>query len=877
MEDEMFKKQILYNLIISIEKDFIENLNEKLNIIDISEKVICSVKNVKDCDLNNLKSILTGCNLQLFIEICNYNKNKLGIKNNEYIFLNKTLTQIIPVRNNVMHPRPLQPYDYCKTVQCSYDIIKELKFINWKNTLKVNKLIEQKKYDCLIKIPEQHSDIIDNIPIRTDFDDTSFIGRKKEIGEIKEKLNKRNVNILSIIGDGGIGKTAITLKLLKEIKEDFDSQFKIIIWVTLKTTHLNGFEFDEIEGAIKNSDQMFLKLEEFIGGDDPRNEIIEISKAYKTLFVLDNLETLNTYEIASFLDELSEYAKILITSRIGLGEMEHRYRLKGLSDDEVIEYFNRLLEINGMKDYFTDFEKKKYAIEDFSSNPLAIKWFVKGIKQGFNPEELASKKNDVVNFCMSDVYNKLPSQAKKILDYIVLYSEDMKYSELIYFLNYNSKDYINIRDAINELNKSNFIDNEKWSKKMELSLPPFAKEYLNNQSLYDAKSKENLKHKQQKLNSFIQNLQIKNNNSSPKNIWNLSTDFSNKDEIISALYLIEALRIFKNKELTNANELIDIAEMVNDNYFECNRVRAYINASINPQKTFREIKVALSKCKNNSDVLKVQMLHIQHLLRLNCYEKAIEILNELKCKEYNVNDLICVKLELIKTYNACGRFDEAQKIADEININIIEKDSDKNTYLCRAADILKKKSNILDFKDNDLKIKLLKEAIDILLKAEKPDKYIYNNLADCISFLCYHLYNNEICAYISDFLSKYYNVIYKTENYSKFIDRFYRNRNNIKNDQVNISFNKYLIDLNYINKEIKDLGDNKGIITNVKSGFGFFKNRNYPSGVYFKFNSNTTYCVGDIINFKSVVMCEKGPMVNNYSVNGHISDLKKIS
>lgn len=97
-----------------------------------------------------------------------------------------------------------------------------------------------------------------------------------------------------------------------------------------------------------------------------------IAKQFYTLLVLDNLETINTEDVRDFLDEFTEYGKVIITSRIGLGEMEHRYFLQGLSDSDLLQYVNTLLDLYNKTNYLSQEEKVTYTKEELHSNPLAI-------------------------------------------------------------------------------------------------------------------------------------------------------------------------------------------------------------------------------------------------------------------------------------------------------------------------------------------------------------------------------------------------------------------------------------------------------------------------------------------------------------------------
>ena len=185
---------------------------------------------------------------------------------------------------------------------------------------------------------------------------------------------------------------------------------------------------------------MYNQLASVVGADSSKNVeeyIIELAKNFNTLFVLDNLETINTSEIKDFLEEFTEYGKVLITSRIGLGEMEHRYKLGGLDNTDVMEYTDTLLSLYGFEGMFSNTEKYDIAVKQLHSNPLAIKWFVRCLYNGQTVDNVLAHKEDIINFCMSNVYEKLSDKAHEVLNIMVVAGVDLSYAELMYYLDCN--------------------------------------------------------------------------------------------------------------------------------------------------------------------------------------------------------------------------------------------------------------------------------------------------------------------------------------------------------------------------------------------------------------------------------------------------------
>lgn len=77
--------------------------------------------------------------------------------------------------------------------------------------------------------------------------------------------------------------------------------------------------------------------------------------------------------------------------------MEHRYKLTGLNETDVLEYVDILLELYGFSCYYTDERKKEIFIEQLHSNPLAIKWFVKCLYAKFEWHLNSSEQDELSN------------------------------------------------------------------------------------------------------------------------------------------------------------------------------------------------------------------------------------------------------------------------------------------------------------------------------------------------------------------------------------------------------------------------------------------------------------------------------------------------
>lgn len=853
------RKAAMYEMLMALENDFISNIYEKLCIEDLPAVIIESSNKSGVVDM--FLSILQGIDLQEYIEICNKNLVKLHMGRNEKDFLNKEFVKIIPIRNNVMHPRPLGIFDYVIVETIFNGIEEQIPIFEWKCVKDIKKKIENHPEE--LRLPpaclRKSETIIENIPVSVDFEDTSFIGRKREIGELKEKLNKRHVHILSIIGDGGIGKTAIAIKLLYDMLDDPNCKFELILWTSLKTNELNNYEFKEIDNAITTTSGMYEKLAEFVGRndiDDTREYIIKLAKEFNMLLVLDNLETINTDDIKEFLDEFIEYGKVIVTSRIGLGEMEHRYKLNGLDDNDVIDYMNALLELYGFESIMSDKRKKDIAINQLYSNPLAIKWFVRCLYNGDDVDTILKNKSELAMFCMSNVYEKLSPRAHEVLDVLLTANRDMTFAELMYYLDYGVGEYKDISYAINDLVKCNFVDDELFRLHEKVSITNFAKEFLRlsfieNKELLDAyRKKEGL------LRAFVQK-QLQNKESKPYALKTFCITESEPDRVVAAYLLDQAIRLFEEKKINEAMDKVDLAKKITPNFYQCNKIAAYIYGSTSIEKAKEEYRIAIQCCEEPKDITMAHISYAGYLLRCNDYNGSLEQLE--LAKKFSETDDVHIAFEKAKVCACIGKYNEAYETLNEVNTNELTA-KQKNVYYTRKADIKRREAENYDFRDIDKKVILVREAFDILEECEEPDPGIRNYMNVLAKMLSFIHYYDPAMILLRDELRKHYYDMRKDSFYKDFVENMSKNLEYVRNESVRKEISRYIIDFN---SKFTQLKENEGIVTmvNYEKKYAFFRNSENRQGVYFRLTPKLIKVkLGSIVIFGRVIDEKRGKM-----------------
>lgn len=304
------------------------------------------------------------------------------------------------------------------------------------------------------------SSIPNNIPIPDYEYEGGFVGRNEDIHKVINLLKSRR-DVITISGAGGVGKTALALRIIQHILEKNDPVFDGIVWLSAKEAQLTYLGIEEIEPTLKNYEELLDTVFEVMGFGDPRDSLEQKEADTNTIFdlhdciliVIDNLETITDERIIDFILDPHPNIKILITSRRGLGQVERRHELRQLKEKEAIHLFRQISRDKNIENLaqldngvIRDYVKK------VSCYPLSIKWVIGQVAIGRDInvviDEIIETTSDISRFCFDQIYSSLSQPAKRTLCTLSAFDEPPAAGVLSYVANLDKE---NFEDGLREL------------------------------------------------------------------------------------------------------------------------------------------------------------------------------------------------------------------------------------------------------------------------------------------------------------------------------------------------------------------------------------------------------------------------------------------
>ncbi len=303
-------------------------------------------------------------------------------------------------------------------------------------------------------------------------DTVTFYGRTQELDTLTQWIVNEHCRMIALLGMGGLGKTALSVRLAQTLKPEFD----YIIWRSLRETPKLSTLLDSIIKFLSNQ-------EEINNTGDIHEKIaclIEHFRSCRCLLILDNFESIladgmqeqyrDEYQEYSILiqriGELQHQSCLVITSRIkpqeiAVQEGEHlpirSLLLHGLENQEAIK-------VLADKRLFGSDEEMQQLIGLYSGNPLALKivsTFIQDLFSGniaeFLSQEIALTPFVGIESLLDKQFNHLSALEQEIMYWLAINREPVSVNEL--FDDISEKPiYIDVINALEKLKRSSLIE-----------------------------------------------------------------------------------------------------------------------------------------------------------------------------------------------------------------------------------------------------------------------------------------------------------------------------------------------------------------------------------------------------------------------------------
>lgn len=289
--------------------------------------------------------------------------------------------------------------------------------------------------------PSLQGRVLQNLPQR---DCGKFIGREKEIKEIVERLRPyphSQYHIATIYGIGGVGKSALALEIAHRYLFNYEQlptteRFEAIIWVSAKETILTAEGIKSRPQSIRTLSDIYaaiaatLQREEITRALDEEEQANTVRRLlsrqdFRTLLILDNLETIDDEKVIAFIKELPAPTKVIVTTRHYI-DAPFPIHLLGMPRQDADELITQECEKKGIILSSADIESLFIRTAGI---PLAIVWSLALMGIGYKIEavleKLGNAEEDISRFCFGEILEAICQKpAYKILLSLALFTTD---------------------------------------------------------------------------------------------------------------------------------------------------------------------------------------------------------------------------------------------------------------------------------------------------------------------------------------------------------------------------------------------------------------------------------------------------------------------
>ena len=400
-------------------------------------------ESVKTSNLSQVRDLLEHSDFPDLFDIVKYKKkSKLFLPESETEEIDYYNAKLYTLRNLIAH----KPYSFNirnldDLSECAEWVIK-IAGSTSSRLVEVKNGIEDEPEKYAQPIPEEfivdtrkqsQYKITNNFPPMDYEYDGGFVGRRKERQDLKRRLlDKRIHPVITVSGAGGVGKTALAHYVCEDVLTNHPEAFDGLVWISAKRDRLTVTGIEEIEPTAQTFEEVLDAILSTFGFSEYIDHALEDKKQtiqdividdtkYGILLVIDNLETIvHDQSLIEYLKDIPLPHKVLITSRIGLGEIERRINIEEMSPGDAVELFRVIAREKSVKGLAQlPSETIKAYVKRMSSYPLVIKWVIgqAAVSKDFDRlvQNINSTDSDISKFCFEYIFDRMLSQESKLV------------------------------------------------------------------------------------------------------------------------------------------------------------------------------------------------------------------------------------------------------------------------------------------------------------------------------------------------------------------------------------------------------------------------------------------------------------------------------
>ncbi len=518
--------------------------------------------------------------------------------------------EIIPIRNRVMHGRPLRSGDFDTAVS----ILGAFNTRYWSATREtVSRLKNEVDWEPPLETALPIENVLHNLPL-ADYDDTGLVGRTEELQQLKALIKRGREHVITITGEGGIGKTALALETAYALVDDDEAGFDCVLWVSLKTETLTHSGVISIRNAVQDVAGATRLLGAAIDGslDGTIGSLAEALSNLRSLVVIDNLESAQGDDVLRLYDALPDGVTFLFTSRIGIGQIERRVPLGPLKSADAMRLFKKLSSARAPRLASLSPAATDQILEQLRFSPLAIRWYIYSVEVGKEPLSTLRDQRELLAFCVQNVFEALSGEAQSALTVIEAVGRSVSFDELAVLTDLSIDD---LRRAAQELARGSLVLYEPdpdGGLVSRLGLTAAARMFLRDRPdrsgvLSRIREREEL----YRRGAERRRVEGANRTLGPNFVRTRSAEFE------PVVHLLDTALTESKKGNAEAAELhLDRARAVNGEYWEVERVAGFIaSTQRRNEDALVHYRAALSNCETDEERAVVSHFLGGHLAR----------------------------------------------------------------------------------------------------------------------------------------------------------------------------------------------------------------------------------------------------------------------